>query len=56
MVISEKAGGQGEKGESNHEDCIIKSILKGKVWGERDFLRNWFTKVLNWRQAKIQPV
>lgn len=23
---------------------------------ERDFLRNWFTEVLNWRQAKIQSI
>lgn len=39
MVIPEKAGGQGEKGESSHKDCVIQSCLKGRIWGERETIK-----------------
>lgn len=39
MVIPEKAGGQGEKGESSHKDCIIQSCLKGRIWEERETIK-----------------
>lgn len=39
MVIPEKAGGKGEKGERNHKDCIIQSILKGRTLAERETIK-----------------